>query len=197
MSPDRVSTTMNDAELLERFSRGQSDAFTLLFERYRDPAFRVAWRLLGNVEDALDAVQNGFIKALNHLDRLESRESFKTWLLRIISNAALDLGRQRQRRLDLKAAAELLAERRGERNRVDVDPVLQAEEHDLRQAVRVALSLLPEEQRQVFVLHAEGGLSYREIAEIMQTSMGTVMSRLFYARQKLQGILANKILVNG
>src|ERR1700676_4166556 len=96
----------SDDELLGRFAAGERVALEELFRRYRQPAYRVAYRLLGNEADALDAVQEGFVKALTHLAGFERRSSFKTWLLRIVSNAALDLGRQRGRRetLGLDAA---------------------------------------------------------------------------------------------
>src|ERR1700733_10810367 len=88
----------SDDELLGRFAAGERAALEELFRRYRQPAFRVAYRLLGNEADALDAVQEGFVKALTHLAGFQGRSSFKTWLLRVVSNAALDLGRQRGRR---------------------------------------------------------------------------------------------------
>src|SRR5947209_3510934 len=89
---------LSDEQLLERFAAGERHALEELFRRYRQPAYRVATRLLGNEADALDAVQEGLIKALTHLDGFQGRSSFKTWLLRVVSNAALDLGRQRGRR---------------------------------------------------------------------------------------------------
>src|SRR5256714_3512574 len=96
----------SDEHLLARFAAGDREALEELFRRYRLPAYRVAHRLLGNEADALDAVQEGFIKALTHLTGFQGRSSFKTWLLRVVSNAALDLGRQRGRRecLSLEAA---------------------------------------------------------------------------------------------
>src|SRR5881409_830616 len=90
--------TPSDEQLLGRFAAGERQALEELFRRYRQPAFRVAYRLLGNEADALDAVQEGFVKALTHLHGFQGRSSFKTWLLRVVSNAALDLGRQRGRR---------------------------------------------------------------------------------------------------
>src|SRR6516162_5946255 len=97
-----VTTTLlpaeSDTELLARVAAGNRDGLDELFQRYRLLAYRVAYRLLGHEADALDAVQEGFIKALTHLDGFEGRSSFKTWLLRVVSNAALDLGRQRGRR---------------------------------------------------------------------------------------------------
>ena len=88
----------SDEQLLACYAAGHRQALDELFRRYRQPAYRVAYRLLGHEADALDAVQEGFIKALTHLHGFQGRSSFKTWLLRVVSNAALDLGRQRGRR---------------------------------------------------------------------------------------------------
>jgi RNA polymerase sigma-70 factor (ECF subfamily) len=164
-----------------------------LFHRYRETAYRVAYRFLGNEADALDAVQDGFIKALTHLHGFERRSSFKTWLLRIISNASLDLGRQRGRRETLGLDAAVLWEQEQGSTTSASNPVQEVEQADLREALDAALAELPDVQRRTFVLHVDGGLSYREIADVMKVSIGTVMSRLFYARQKLKGLLASRI----
>lgn len=182
--------SLGDNLLIARAARGDRSALEELFRRHKDAAYRVAYRLLGNTEDALDAVQDGFIKALTHLRGFEYRSSFKTWLLRVVSNAALDLGRQRRRRDELNAAATERAVLEGGTTPDHVDPCHEAEESDLRQALAEALAILPEAQRRTFVLHVDGGLSYREVAEAMGISIGTVMSRLFYARQKLKALLA-------
>src|SRR5215204_7408106 len=88
----------SDDQLVAPALAGDREALEELFRRYRSVAYRVAFRLLGNEADALDAVQEGFVKALTHLAGFQGRSSFKTWLLRVVSNAALDLGRQRGRR---------------------------------------------------------------------------------------------------
>jgi RNA polymerase sigma-70 factor (ECF subfamily) len=179
----------SDDDLLVRFAGGDRQALDELFHRYRQPAYRVAYRLLGNEADALDAIQDGFIKALTHLQGFQGRSSFKTWLLRVVSNAALDLGRQRGRRETLSLDAP------------GIDPLdahfLTPDEvgrgleiSDLRSLLTQALATLSEAQRQTFVLYADAGLSYREVAEAMNTSIGTVMSRLYYARQKLRAFLS-------
>lgn len=182
-----------DDALIARAAGGDRPALDELFLRYRDAAYRVAYRLLNNPDDALDAVQDGFIKALTHLRGFEYRCTFKTWLLRVVSNAALDLGRQRRRRDELNAVATRRAELEGGVTPDHADPGREAEESDLREALAAALMLLPEAQRRTFVLHVDGGLSYRDVAEAMNISIGTVMSRLFYARQKLKGILAARV----
>ncbi len=172
-----------DDALLARFARGDRAAVDDLFRRYRGVAFRVAYRLLGRETDALDAVQDGFIKALGHLEGFRGASSFKTWLLRVVSNAALDVGRHRKRddaRRREPAGVPTAAPR----------PDAGLERADLRRAIDDALARLPEAQRRTFVLHVDGGLSYREVADALGVSIGTVMSRLFYARQKLKTLLA-------
>ncbi len=182
----------SDEQLLACYAAGHREALDELFRRYRQPAYRVAYRLLSHEADALDAVQEGFVKALTHLHGFQGRSSFKTWLLRVVSNAALDLGRQRGRResvsLDVPQAGDVVPSR-----------LLAADESsrglergDLRRQLEQALASLSDVQRQTFVLYADGELSYREIALAMDTSIGTVMSRLFYARQKLRAYLSER-----
>jgi RNA polymerase sigma-70 factor (ECF subfamily) len=185
----------SDEELLGRHAAGERQALEELFRRYRQPAYRVAYRLLGHEADALDAVQEGFVKALTHLHGFQGRSSFKTWLLRVVSNAALDLGRQRGRR----EALSLEAARAGESADLHLQTADESgrglERADLRVLLGRALATLSEAQRQTFVLYADAGLSYREVAEVMGTSIGTVMSRLYYARQKLRAYLAERALL--
>lgn len=176
----------SDEQLLTRVARGQRQALEVLFRRYRLIAYRVAYRLLGNEADALDAVQEGFIKALTHLRGFQGRSSFKTWLLRVVSNAALDLGRQRGRREALSLDARAADDADSFHPLTETNPAAGLERADLRKLLGEALAILPEAQRRTFVLYADAGLSYREVAQEMGISVGTVMSRLFYARQKLR-----------
>src|SRR5687767_4623598 len=187
--PAVALTEPDDDSLLTRFAAGERGALEVLFRRYRQPAYRVAYRLLSNEADALDAVQEGFVKALTHLPGFQGRSSFKTWLLRVVSNAALDLGRQRGRRETLPLDGLASAEREALEPVTMEDPAARLENGDLRRHLQDALRQLPEAQRRTFVLHVEGGLSYREVADVLKISIGTVMSRLYYARQKLKGFL--------
>ena len=185
--PDRLPDRRRAAGAVRRGGRGALDE---LFRRYRVVAYRVAYRLLGHEADALDAVQDGFVNALTHLDRFRGHSSFKTWLLRVVSNAALDLGRQRRRRdtwvttpaTDDPGPPDSLPPPDGNLDRAD-----------LRRLLDRALAALPEAQRRTFVLHADGGLTYREVADALGISIGTVMSRVFYARQKLRAILTDQV----
>lgn len=186
--PCHPSLVLSDEELLARFAAGQREGLDELFHRYRLMAYRIAFRLLGNEADALDAVQDGFVKALTHLEGFEGRCSFRTWLLRVVSNAALDIGRQRRRRDSLRLDYQADASQRpaaGEAAGLD--------QQDMRRLLDGALATLPENQRRTFVLHAEADLSYREVADVLGISIGTVMSRLHYARRKLRDYLAQRI----
>ena len=180
----------SDEALLARVARGDRAGLDELFRRYRAVAFRVAYRLLGNEADALDAVQEGFVNALTNLPGFRGQSSFKTWLLRIVTNAALDLGRTRRRRE--AAGGQRVGRGRpaaaaAGRRRTWTGPTC-------GDALDRALAVLPEAQRQTFVLHVDGGLSYREVADALGISIGTVMSRLFYARQRLKLLLASHVL---
>ena len=183
----------SDEHLLVRHAAGERAALDELFRRYRLPAYRVAFRLLGNEADALDAVQDAFIKALTHLEGFEGRSSFKTWLLRVVSNAALDFGRQRGRREMHSLNTSDDEGNTSWQPAATENAARGLERADLRRLLQEALKTLSEAQRQTFVLHADGDLSYREVADIMEISIGTVMSRLFYARQKLREYLANRV----
>jgi len=201
-SPADVAAT--DDETLVRLARGGSrPACEELFQRHRGVAYRVAYRLLGNEQDALDAVQDGLLKAFAGLDDFDGRSGFRTWLVRIVSNAAIDLGRKRGRRLVLvaglggggakahpKANAGADPGTNGEARRdepaAEHDPARGLHREDLRHALDAALARLSPTVRATFVMFAEAGLSYKEIAEAQNVPIGTVMSRLHYARQKLQ-----------
>ena len=189
---DANHDSLGDDDLLSRFASGDRAALEALFQRYRLPAYRVAHRLLGNEADALDAVQDGFIKALSHLSGFMGRSSFKTWLLRVVSNASLDLGRVRGRRETL--SLESAGSEAEERLMAPSEAGQGLERADLRALLSQALSTLSPPQRQAFVLFAEAEMSYREVAEAMGTSIGTVMSRIFYARQKLRAYLGERTL---
>lgn len=184
---------LTDEQLLARFAGGDRTVLDELFRRYRQVAYRVAYRLLGNENDALDAVQEAFVKILTNLPSFQGRSSFKTWLLRVVSNAALDLGRQRGRR-DAVSLDKVVSEDREMSGPCLLDnPAQGLERQDLRRLLERALATLPEAQRRTFVLHAEAELSYREVAEVLEISIGTVMSRLHYARQKLRAFLSQWI----
>lgn len=180
--------TEPDEALVALARRGDEKAREELFRRHFGIAYRVARRQLGHDQDAMDAVQDGFLKAVRHLNSFDGRSGFRTWLLRIVTNAALDLGRKSRRR-----RAFSLSE--GEASGLEVadesakDPASGLQSEDLRQTLDEALECLSPAIRATFILRAEAGLSYEEIANSQDVPIGTVMSRLYYARQRLQSVL--------
>ena len=186
MIEQTVATT--DEMLLELARGGDRPAREELFRRHWEVSYRVAHRLLGHEHDALDAVHDGYLKALNALDTCDGRSGFRAWLLRVVANAALDFGRKRRRRDKLRL---LSFERGNTRNSGfdEADPAVGLEREDLRKVLDAALAKLGPEKRAAFVLFAEAGLSYKEIAECQRVPLGTVMSRISDARHKLQTIL--------
>jgi len=181
-----VATT--DETLLELARGGDRSAREELFRRHFDVSYRVAHRLLGHEQDAKDAVQDGYVKALSAFDTCDGRSGFRAWLLRVVANAALDFGRKRRRRDKLRL---LSFDRETARDsKIDEsDPARGLEREDLRKTLDAALDRLGPEKRATFVLYAEAGLSYKEIAECQRVPLGTVMSRISDARRKLQAIL--------
>lgn len=180
------SVQIPDEVLVERAREGDTAAREELFQRYRVDAYRVAFRLLGHEQDALDVVQEGLIKAFSGLGDFDGRSGFRYWLLRIVANTALDWGRRRQRRHvqypvdDVRGVPE---------KAFHDDPARRLHQQDLRQVLEKALNCLSPKIRTTFVLFAELGLSYKEIAETQEIPIGTVMSRINTAREKLQQVL--------
>jgi RNA polymerase sigma-70 factor (ECF subfamily) len=182
--PEAPTGVLSSDETLVQLAReGDRPAREELFRRHWGLAYRVAYRLLGNEQDALDAVQDGLLKAVVHLGDFQGRSGFQTWLMRIVTHAALDLGRKRGRR-----STVTLGHR--EENPLDTacedDPAQGLRRNDLRRVIEAALERLTPKIRATFVLFAEAEMSYEEIARTLEIPIGTVMSRINAARQKLQ-----------
>jgi RNA polymerase sigma-70 factor (ECF subfamily) len=186
-----------DEDLVRDVLRGRQDAFSRLFERYRKGAFRAAYRFVGNGEDALDAVQESFVKAYRALESFEQRSSFRTWLMRIVTNTCLDIRRSRASRHESELSDEMMETTPLERqpHRRSERPLEEAQYDELSLGLQKALEQLSEDHRAVFVLHTQEQMTYREIAESLGINVGTVMSRLFHARKNLQRILAKEGLI--
>jgi len=178
-----------DARLVAAAQEGDRAAFGRLFEKYRGPAYQIAYRFLGRREDALDVVQDAFSKAFRAMRTFRGGAGFKTWFYRVVTNRALDVRRSRGVRQagSLDAAAAEPAD-----PRADSGPSQKIEDAELKARLEAALEAIAETNRTAFVLFAVGDLSYREIAEVLNISVGTVMSRIFYARRKLQAILSGE-----
>ncbi len=183
-APPSVQTP--DEILVQRARERDASAREELFQRYRSDAYRVAYRLLGHEQDAMDVVQESLIKAFSGLDDFDGRSGFRYWFLRIVANTALDWGRRRKRRptLMIGDSGSGLPE-----PFLDDDPARRLYQQDLRRALDQALGGLSPKIRTTFVLFAELGLTYKEIAETQKIPIGTVMSRINAAREKLQQAL--------
>lgn len=187
-------TDPGDAALIQRCQAGDQAAFQVVVERYQQRLYAVAYGILHNREDALDAVQTTFIKMHRSLDGFKSQSGLYTWLYRICTNAAIDLHRKRARRPTVEFdeavghSAEAGADLVG--HHPDDSPRRALANRELGERIREAIAQLPDGQREAIVLREIEGMSYKEIAEALDVSVGTVMSRLHYGRKRLQELLA-------
>jgi RNA polymerase sigma-70 factor (ECF subfamily) len=173
--------------LLERARAGDQDAFAQLASRHREAIYRAAYWILRDTDEALDATQEALLKAYRYLDRFEERASFRTWVRRIASNAALDRVARRKR----AAAAALPEVELADPSARRADDQVEREER--RRLVREAIDALPEAARAAVVLRDVEGLSYAEIASALGVPKGTVMSRIHHGRQLLRRKLAAQL----
>mgnify|MGYP001193091321 CR=1 FL=1 len=181
---------LSDHEILAAVGRGDQAAQKEFFLRYRQKAYRAAYRLLGNDADALDATSDAFVKVFRAASGFRGEASVKTWFYRIVVNTSLDLARKRKRMLSLDGPGEepgSLADFIDSGQETPPEAVLRGE---MSEKISAAIDALGEKHRSVFVLAAVEQLSYREIADALGISIGTVMSRLFYARKYLQKSLS-------
>jgi RNA polymerase sigma-70 factor, ECF subfamily len=178
-----------DELLVRRAREGDGAACEELFHRHRNNSYQLAYRYLGNEQDALDVVQEAMTKAFSALGEFDGRSGFRTWLLRIVVNTSLDWGRRRKRRPSFQIGSTPCGQANGYERIVEDDPARGMHQQDLRQILERALNHLSPTIRTTFVLFAELGMSYKEIAETQDIPIGTVMSRIHSAREKLQAEL--------
>ena len=193
----RVREAEEDRGLIAKAQNGDRAAFKSLVERHQRRAFAIALALVRDENDARELVQDAFLRVFKGLNSFQGGSSFFTWLYRIITNLSIDLIRKPGRQLvdidegrfetDESTEAEfpLLS-------RVDgSDPADVVRRREIAARLQVALEALPPYHRGVIVMREIEGLSYEEMAQAMGVSKGTIMSRLFHARQKLQKALAD------
>lgn len=182
-----------DQELVDLARAGDMRAFDELVTRYRGKVYAMIYHMVRNEQDAWEISQEAFVRAWKSLPRFKARSSFYTWLYRIASNSAIDwLRRQKP-----QSAGEFDDENIALTPMVGQDVSPQAEpspeenihRRDIIRRIEKALDQLSEEHRTVILLKEVEGLAYKEIAEVVGCSIGTVMSRLFHARKKMQTLL--------
>ncbi|MEM7434448.1 MAG: sigma-70 family RNA polymerase sigma factor [Myxococcota bacterium] len=186
-----------DRELVQRVQAGDSEAFRALYDKYHRRAFAVAMGVVKNQDDALDAVQEAFVKVHRNIGKFQGSSSFYTWLYRIVMNASIDHVRKASRRKTLDFDERSLHEESdvaGDGALVprvtNANPGRAALRRELGGAIESALDELPEHHRAVIVLREVEGMSYEEMADTLGVPKGTIMSRLFHARKKMQAALA-------
>lgn len=191
----RNDDRLDDSEMVLAVRDGDTTAFRGLVEKYQGRVYSMLYGMLRNREDARDVTQDAFVKAYHRLDSFRLESSFYTWLYRIAMNLAIDLIRKRKRR-KTSSYDEDIAARDGDGEIAEVHqgdgPSRTLLRKQLYSRIMDAVDSLPADQKQAILLRELEGLSYKEIADIMEIPEGTVMSRLYYARKKLQKLLADE-----
>jgi len=187
----------DDLLLVARAQKGDLGSYDVLVTRHRGRIFAMIRNMIHQEADAWDISQEVFIKAWQALPRFEAKARFSTWLYRIAHNAVYDWSRRRR----IESVGEL-NDGIFERERIDPAssttpaggeaPDATMAQGELRAKIVAALNKISPEHREVVLLKDVQGLSYREIADVMSCEIGTVMSRLYYARQKLQTLLKDE-----
>jgi RNA polymerase sigma-70 factor (ECF subfamily) len=193
MATQKDTASVADDVLVRRAQRGDMVAFEELVVRHRDKIYARAFSMMRNEDDAVDLSQEAWVKGWQRLKQFQGESSFLTWMTRIVINLCLDqLRKQKRHRSE---SIEQMDEETGGVERqmpvVTTNPTEGLERQELRQRIDKALGQLSYEHRTVLILHEFEGLEYKEIAKRMVCSIGTVMSRLFYARRRMANLMAS------
>ena len=184
-------SSAQDVELVQAARTGDMVAFEQLVARHRDKIYARAFMMMRNEDEAVDLSQEAWVKGWQRLVQFQGESSFTTWMTRIVINLCLDQLRKRKRQR--AESIEALEEESGGVERlmpvVLVNPTERLERAELRVRIDEAMSKLSEAHRTVLVLHEFEHMEYKNIAKTMNCSIGTVMSRLFYARRKMASLL--------
>jgi RNA polymerase sigma factor (sigma-70 family) len=184
----RTAPLADEAAVIERAAAGDRTAFAQLMEHYQSACYGLAWRLLGDADQAADATQDAFIHAYRAIGSYRGG-IFRSWLLRITANASYDILRRAQRR----PAGPLPDPEEGAVELPDlaaVNPVEEATRSELYRHLEVALSRLPADQRTAVVLCDVYGMDYNEVATMTRSALGTVKSRIHRGRLRLRELMA-------
>ena len=193
----RAREAEEDRALIAKAQAGNEEAFRALVERHQRRAFSIALSLVRDENDARELVQDAFLRVYKNLATFQGQSSFFTWLYRIITNLSIDLIRKPGRQVEELSEGRHDAEESSEvdfpfLSRIDgADPSDVVRRGEIAERLQAALQALPDYHRGVIVMREVEGLSYEEMAQAMGVSKGTIMSRLFHARQKLQRALVD------
>ncbi len=186
-------SSAEDRDLVQAAQGGDMAAFEELVARHRDKIYARAYTMMRNEEEAIDLSQEAWVKGWQRLGQFHGESSFGTWMTRIVINLCLDQLRK-QKRQRTESLDEINEESGGVERQmpiVTINPTAGLEQGELRQRIEQGLGQLSYEHRTVLVLHEFEEMEYKQIAKTMGCSIGTVMSRLFYARRKLAALLAD------
>ncbi len=195
-----ASTEADDQDLVEACRKGDRQAFHDLYQRYERKVYAVAYGFLRNPEDALDVVQEAFIKVYRYLPNFEGQSSFYTWLYRIVANLCIDHMRRNTRKRDVEFDDKLRHDGEHELPTEFLpvsglgNPGDAIENKEILAAVEDSLGYLSDKHRAVIVMRELQGLSYADMAKAMNCSKGTIMSRLFHARRNMQKLLRERLV---
>jgi RNA polymerase sigma-70 factor (ECF subfamily) len=192
MSRPEESPVEPDGVLIERFRRGESEAFDAIVARYRRDIYRIAFRMAGTHDDADDIAQETFLRAYRALPSFRGDSALRTWLYRIALNLAINATRSVASR---RAGERALAEEEkhasaGHERSVEPDGDRRLVARERADRVREAVRSLPPKQRQVVVLRMYEELQFNEIAELVGSPIGTVKANFFHAMNNLRKVLA-------
>jgi RNA polymerase sigma-70 factor (ECF subfamily) len=188
---DSDKSALAEADLVRMSQKGDMASFEELVARYRDKIYARAYSMMRNEEEALDLSQDAWVKGWQRLAQFQGDSSFVTWMTRIVINLCLDQLRKHKRQR--AESIEAMEEEGGVERQMPVhnpNPTAGLERGELRERIERALAQLSVQHRTVLVLHEFEEMEYKEIAKRMNCSIGTVMSRLFYARRRMASLLA-------
>jgi RNA polymerase sigma factor (sigma-70 family) len=183
-----------EMELVRRAQQGDLEAYDELVKRYQERIYATVYHMTSNHEDANDLAQDSFIKAFQALKSFKGGSSFYTWLYRIAVNKTINFLKQRKNRVHMSLNdLDFNAENNPDLVALisDKTPRRDAGLKELQEKLNAAMLKLSEPHRLVVVLHDVQGMSHEEVAQVMDCNIGTVRSRLFYARQQLQSLLTD------
>ena len=188
----KADSGASESRLMELARRGDTEAFGDLVGRYMKRTYYAALGLLGSHDDALDLSQEAFARAFRARKKLDPERPFYPWLYQILRRLCFNAHRNRATRARLLAEARhWLVEEVSSRS-FGADPSYELEKKEMRERLEAAVGRLPPHERETLVMREFEGLSYREIADLLNIPMGTVMSRLYSARRALAEILGDE-----
>lgn len=185
-----------DDNLVKRLKNGDQSAFRELFDRYHGRAYAIALGVVKNPEEARDVVQDAFIKVHKNIAGFQGNSSFYTWFYRIVMNLGIDTLRRRKKNTefdDSHGRDDIAGDGRMAPSILDSNPGKTVRRRELSRQIQTALALLPDHHRAVILLREVEGMSYEGMAEVLDVPKGTIMSRLFHARKKMQELLADYV----